>query len=146
MNARDQTEMFDPTDADAVDLIAHLGNQPQQTHQWPELLADLFSVHEAYNLRQGMSAEKAALDARDRCLIEAQYIGARMVYFPTGEKLKTALRDALIYREFNGHNHLALAQKYKLTVTRVYQIVAEQTALFVKERQGKLFNKQGEGG
>lgn len=141
MNAQAQGEMFDPTDADALDLIAHCGSLVPALHQWPELLADLFAVHEAYNLRQGMSAAAAAVDARDRCLLEAQYMGARMVYFPTGEKLKSALRDALIYREFKGHNQLALAKKYNLTVVRIYQIVAEQTALFVKERQGKLFSE-----
>ena len=136
-----QAEMFHPTDADAMDLIAHMGNAVPASNQWPELLADLFAVHEAYNLRQGMSSTQAAVDARDRCILEAQYMGARMVYFPTGEKLKLALRDALIFREFKGHNQLALAKKHDVTVTRIYQIVAEQTALFVKERQGRLFNQ-----
>lgn len=141
-----QAEMFDPTSADPLDLIAHMGDRVPPEHQWPPLLAELFAVHQAFNRRKGMNEEKAALDARDRCVLLASYLGGRMAYLPTGEKLQLALRDAIIFAEFRGHNHLELSQKYGLTVVRIYQIIAEQRALFVKERQGKLFSDLGENG
>lgn len=136
-----QAEMFVPTDADPMDLIEHMGDRVPPVNQWPPLLADLFAVLEAYNKRHGLEDGKAALDARDRCMLLADYFGGRMVYFPTGEKLQIALRDAMIWHEFKGHNHLELAQKYNLTIVRIYQILAEQRSLFVKDRQGKLFNE-----
>jgi Mor family transcriptional regulator len=139
-----QGEMFDPMSADPIDLIEHMGDRVPPTHQWPPLLADLFAVQEAYNRRKGMNETDAAVDARDRCVLLADYFGGRMVYIPTGERLHQALRDALIWAEFKGHNQLALCQKYELTQVRVYQILAEQRALMVKERQGKLFNEEGE--
>jgi Mor family transcriptional regulator len=139
-----QGEMFDPMSADPMDLIEHMGDRVPPMHQWPPLLADLFAVLMAYNRRNGMDEAGAAVDARDRCVLLADYFGGRMVYMPTGEKLHQALRDALIWTEFKGNNQLALSQKYQLTITRVYQILAEQRALLVKERQGRLFNEEGE--
>ncbi len=136
-----QAEMFDPTAADAIDLIAHLGDQIPAKHLWPAYLADVFAINEAYNRRRQMDEMAAALDARDRSILLADYIGGRQFYLPTGETLKTALRDAIIYREFKGHNHNALAEKYGVTPTRIYQICAEQRRLFIRERQGKLFNE-----
>ena len=136
--------MFDPMSADPMDLIEHMGNRVPPQHQWPPLLADIFAVLRAYNLRNGLDETDAAVDARDRCVLLADYFGGRMVYMPTGERLHQALRDAMIWTEFRGNNHLALAEKYDLTVVRVYQILAEQRSLMVKERQGKLFN-EGDG-
>lgn len=139
-----QVEMFDPLDADPLDLIAHMGDVVPAKHRWPEYLADLFELMQAYNLRKKMSMEESAIDARDRCMLMAKYHGGRMHYLPTGETLERALRDVIIFKEFRGNNHEALAAKWDLTITRIYQILAEQTKLFQKERQGKLFN-HGEG-
>jgi len=116
-----------------------MGDRVPPAHQWPPLLAELFDVLFAYNKRQGIDEETAAIDARDRCVLLAGYFGGRMMYIPTGEKLQNALRDAVIWHEFKGNNQNELAEKYGLTVVRIYQILAEQRALCVKERQGRLF-------
>jgi Mor family transcriptional regulator len=49
-----------------------------------------------------------------------------------------AARDELIWREFNGRNYAELARRHGLTEMRVRQIVAEQRARDVQQRQGRL--------
>lgn len=124
---------------DPVDLIDHLGNQPSDTRRWPELLVDLFAVNEAHNRRQNMETKGGArcagpLSARRRLPRRSDALSADRRARAAG-----APRCADLPRS-RGNNHLDLAAKYKLTQTRIYQIIAEQHALFVRERQGKLFN------
>jgi Mor family transcriptional regulator len=108
-------------------------------HRWPQTLADLFKVFEAYNRRQGMPAEKAALDARDRTILLGEYFGGRMFYMPKGDSLRTAALHALIWREHNGRNTEALAEKYGMNIISVYQVLAQQRALARRSLQGRLF-------
>jgi Mor family transcriptional regulator len=67
------------------------------------------------------------------------YLGGRDMYIPNGERLKDALRDIRIWRQFKGNNLEQLAREYGLTERRVSQIIAEQRAAFVARKQRRLF-------
>lgn len=67
------------------------------------------------------------------------YLGGRDLYIPNGERLKDALRDIRIWREFKGNNLEQLSRDYGLTERRVSQIIAEQRAAFVARKQRRLF-------
>ena len=134
-----QPPLFDPLSCDAIDLLEHMGDDVPPEHKWAPLLAALFRVFEAFNRRQGMSAEKATLDARDRCVLLGEYFGGRLVYIPKGERLRIAVRDTLIWHEHRGDNVEELATKWGLAVQTVYEILREQRALYKGKLQGKLF-------
>ncbi|AYV14347.1 Mor transcription activator family protein [Shewanella algae] len=67
------------------------------------------------------------------------YLGGRDIYIPNGDRLKDALRDIRIWREFKGNNLEQLSRDYGLTERRVSQIIAEQRAAFLARKQRRLF-------
>ncbi|MCL1162482.1 transcriptional regulator [Shewanella chilikensis] len=67
------------------------------------------------------------------------YLGGRDIYIPNGDRLKDALRDIRIWREFKGNNLEQLSRDYGLTERRVSQIIAEQRAAFWARMQRRLF-------
>lgn len=67
------------------------------------------------------------------------YLGGRDIYIPNGDRLKDALRDIRIWREFKGNNLEQLSRKYGLTERRISQIITEQRAAFVARKQRRLF-------
>lgn len=69
----------------------------------------------------------------------SSYLGGRDLYIPNGERLKDALRDIRIWREFKGNNLEQLSRDYDLTERRISQIIAEQRAAFVARKQRRLF-------
>lgn len=139
MNRAEQGEIFDALTCDAVDLIERLGDDVD-TRKWPDRLHKLFELHRQFNLRRGMSDDLASIDARDRCLLLGDYLGGRVFNLPRGDALRQALRDKLIWREFRGNNHEALAERYGLDVTHVYRILRQQRELYRTKLQGRLFD------
>lgn len=134
-----QHTMFDALTCDPMELIDQLGTDVD-LRKWPERLHQLYELHRAFNLRRGMGAEQAALDARDRCILLGDYLGGRPYNLPRGDALRVALRDKQIYLEFNGKNHEQLAERYGLDVTHVYRILRVQNKLYRAKMQGKLFD------
>ncbi len=126
------------TDDNLNDLLAH-AEVAESENDWPKMLADLIVVTLAELKEAGIHQDLAWRLAKRLITRQAHYMGGGMVYLPRNDKLKKALRDAQLYNEFNGHNHKALMQKYKLTQPTVYQVIAEQRALFIKKRQQDLF-------
>lgn len=53
-------------------------------------------------------------------------LGGTQFYVPKSSSLDIVRRDLQILEEFNGSNHAELAQKFNLTVRRIYDIIAEQ--------------------
>ncbi len=105
--------------------------------RWPATLQSLCEV-----LRVTLESEQVAnanqlSEAMARAL--SSYLGGRDLYMPNGTRLKTALRDIRIWREFKGDNLEQLAHTYSLTERRVSEIIAEQRAAFVARKQRKLF-------
>lgn len=135
-----QQEMFDPMGGDPWDVArASATDMREARHRWPQTLADLFDVLFAYNRRAGMDEAAAERDATERTFLLADYIGPRMVYLPSGEKLRLAVRDLSIFRNPAHRDVFELARLHKMTVQQVYNIIAEQTRLVRDRMQGKLF-------
>ncbi len=70
----------------------------------------------------------------------AKAIGGLTVYIPLADSVIRPVRDAHIKAEFNGCNHLALAEKYEVTERRVRQLCGDGFL----EGQMNLFETGGE--
>lgn len=97
--------------------------------KWRGNLALMLSVITLSHLRAGLPAGQAETLAGAAIEALAQQLGGYHYYLPTGARLKNALRDNSIYREFDGANYDELASRYRLTGARVRQIVAAQREL-----------------
>lgn len=103
---------------------------------YPEVLADLARILHARltpHLPAAL-AEDVALEAVED--IRAKF-GGGLIYFPKGEAFERARRDAAIWREFTGRNHVELARRYHLGVSHIYEIVARER----ERRQSRLFGE-----
>ena len=102
--------------------------------KWPKLLADMVDVVEVALKREKIPDDSVEKLARATVAALSTYFGGRVMYIPTGVRLRLALRDASIYRAL-GHEALDdIAKKHGITVNRAYQICAEQREL----RRSKL--------
>lgn len=109
-------------------------------HRWPKAMAEFIDVLAASALRSKLVANEAEAQkyARWCVLTLGKHFGGRQVYLPKGDHLDKALRDNQIWHEFNGKNHEALAEKYRLTVVGIYRIIATQRQLHINRIQPKL--------
>lgn len=105
--------------------------------RWPSTLQSLCELMRI-TLKE-YKVSDSALVAEALATTLSSYLGGRDLYIPNGERLKDALRDIRIWREFKGNNLEQLSRQYGLTERRVSQIVAEQRAAFVARRQRSLF-------
>lgn len=107
------------------------------TKRWPSTLQSLCELMRVALDRQSVSNSVHISEALATTL--STYLGGRDIYIPNGERLKDALRDIRIWREFKGNNLEQLSRDYDLTERRVSQIIAEQRAAFVARKQRRLF-------
>lgn len=69
----------------------------------------------------------------------AENWGGQQIYVPQWLCMMRHSRDEEIWREFNGHNHAALAKKYRISLQWVYSIVKRMRAQELDRRKMKLF-------
>jgi Mor family transcriptional regulator len=124
-------------DGDPLDLIER--DDGVDESQWAPLLADMVRVIEADKVRRGVAQADAFADARNTVLVIAEYFGGRQAYLPKGDRLKTALRDAEIWRKFTGKNARELAAEHGVSEIHMYAILKRQRALHTRKLQGRLF-------
>ncbi|PKG74216.1 transcriptional regulator [Shewanella sp. GutCb] len=105
--------------------------------RWPSTLQSLCELMRVTLEGQKVGNALAISEALATTL--STYLGGRDLYIPNGERLKDALRDIRIWREFKGNNLEPLSRDYGLTERRVSQIIAEQRAAFVARKQRRLF-------
>lgn len=129
----------DPMDADVMDLLTQMGPWVPSEHQWPEQLAALYDVMLAYSART-MPAERAAIDARDRVVVIAEYFGGRNLYMPSNDQLRMAVRDAMLFQLQGVVPTDELMRRFGLTAAAISMICTEQRKLRVRRMQGDLFN------
>ncbi|MCX0422092.1 transcriptional regulator [Aeromonas veronii] len=134
-------DLFADDHASLGQLVDRLDQIPasELTAKWPKALSELVDVLACELVRGGMAQEQAKAQARKLALVQAHYMGGRAYYIPTGEHLKAALRDRVIWDEFNGRNIDQLARKYGLSVPQTYAVVAEQRLINKSKSQGVLF-------
>ena len=102
--------------------------------KWPQNIADLYKA-----IKQSitdMDRDELDLDEMSQqiCINICAEFGGRQFYLPKGTEALNAMRDARMWEEFDGNNHLELARKYKISGTRVYQILAKQRKLNEEKR------------
>ncbi|MDX1301208.1 Mor transcription activator family protein [Photobacterium sp.] len=104
--------------------------------RWPSTLQSLSEVLNSELKRAKIDAPHLA----DKLTIAlGHYFGGRDIYIPNGSKLKSALRNIEIWREYNGRNIEQLANYHKLTERQITEIIREQRQAEVKRRQRSLF-------
>jgi Mor family transcriptional regulator len=129
---------FDLSEAERKQLL-DLGVDDAPTSKWSRSLVDGIRVLEALFKRRGMEAEQAGRLAMDAVLELGEYHGGRVIYWPRGDALRTALRHAEIYRRAKAGNIEQLAIEYQLSVPQVYRVLRQQHALHMAKIQGNLF-------
>jgi Mor family transcriptional regulator len=137
----EQPDMLQDASADDLQrMLAEDESLPDSQRRWPAELSAILRVLEASLVRAGVEAPRAFALAVGQVADLAAYRGGRMLYLPQGRRLRAALRDAAIWREFNGKNVEALAEKHRLTSITVYEILREQRALNTRRVQPQLFD------
>lgn len=125
-----------PMDCDVVDLMS-MPVPPEC--DWPASLRNLFDVVAAA-LRHAPAGSDIERQARDVVLAIAEYLGGEKVYLPTGEALRRAVRNVMIYRLAGKVRAKDLGKRFRLTESAVFEIQEEQRRLLVGRLQGKLFD------
>ncbi|TRY13580.1 Mor transcription activator family protein [Shewanella hanedai] len=138
----DQLELIQASHRELEEALETLKNlKPDEredfTKRWPSTLQSLCELMRVTLDRQAVSNSVHISEALATTL--STYLGGRDIYIPNGERLKDALRDIRIWREFKGNNLEQLSRNYDLTERRVSQIIAEQRAAFVARKQRRLF-------
>lgn len=107
--------------------------------RWPTRLAETVDVLVADWERSGLDRAEAIARAQRTVLVIAEHQGGRSLYWPRGDRLHQALRDRQIYLLHSGRNTHELADRFGVTVRTIERIYAEQRALQIRKRQGRLF-------
>ncbi|WP_051298671.1 Mor transcription activator family protein [Marinobacterium litorale] len=124
------------------ELLEHLDEIPAETkRKWPKDLAALIDIFEAALKRGGLDDVQAKRLAHSLLAEQAMYCGGRHIYIPKGDRLKQAIRDVELFRDWhdNGLVPDQLAAKYKISAQHVYRIINEQRAIHLKRVQPALF-------
>ena len=75
-----------------------------------------------------MAVDNAMNLARFAVVALSIHIGGNMMYLPRGDRLQKALRNAEIFKLFDGNNTTELAMKFKLSRQTIYDILKKQRA------------------
>lgn len=135
----DERDMFGLPEGDAQrEQLLDQAEDPSGK-KWPKTLAEYVQVLEALYKRKGMTAEQAFRLAADSVLELAEQRGGRVEYLPSGDRLRTALKHAEIFRRAKAGNYEELALQFDILPHQVYRIVREQKALHLAKIQGSLF-------
>lgn len=99
-------------------LIGHIDNipAPELESRWPRSVVDLIDVLENELKRQNVSNPREL--ARKQAVALSCFLGGRQFYIPCGDTILTALRDDLLYCQFNGRNMEELRRQYRLSSRR----------------------------
>ena len=137
-----QLELMQTTAVEFEQALNTLSNLKDDEHadcyaRWPSNLQSLCELMRCTLSDQNVNNATFLSEVLVTAL--STYMGGRDIYIPNGERLKDALRDIQIWREFKGNNIEALSRKYDLTERRITQIIKFQRAAFVARKQRSLF-------
>lgn len=133
-----QQEIFQTETVELETLLNNVTDIADENvrQRWPSTLQSLSEVLNSELKRSNIEDPHLA----DKLTIAlGHYFGGRDIYIPNGTKLKSALRNIAIWREYNGRNIEMLANRYKLTERQITEIIREQRQAEVKRRQRELF-------
>ncbi|MBV4411339.1 positive regulator of late transcription [Enterobacteriaceae bacterium YMB-R22] len=134
-----QTDMFN-NDPKLAQVLEHIDKIPAADLEaaWPQSLVALVDVMASELTRQGVPCNPRAA-ARKLAVAMSHYMGGRAYYLPTGVRMLNAIRDDMIYCEFDGRNIEQLRRKYNLSQPQTYNILAQQRRLHARRRQADMF-------
>ena len=134
-----QPDMFEH-DPEISQLLAHIDKIPtsELEGRWPRSLVELIDILESELKKHGIDDPRAI--AHKQVIALSWFLGGRQYYIPCGSTLLTALRDDLIYCEFNGRNMEELRRIHRLSQPQIYQIIARQRKLHIRRRQPDFFS------
>lgn len=136
----DEAEMFPDAPIDPQGLLAaDLAEVPKE--RWPRELVRAIEVIESAMKLAGYDDVEAFTIAQTAILAMADYNGGRQLYFPRGDALKIALRDATIYRRAHRGNVRALSEEFGLSDRHIWRIVSQQLRLHRRKIQMPLFGE-----
>lgn len=121
-------------------LMDHIDNVPahELEARWPRTLIEVIDVLEHDLKKQGIDDARGI--ARRQAAALSWFLGGRQYYIPCGDTILTALRDDLIYCQFNGRNMEELRREHRLSQPQIYQIIARQRKLHTRRHQPDLFS------
>ncbi|HCN7970909.1 TPA: positive regulator of late transcription [Escherichia coli] len=133
-----QQDLFEHDPA-VSQLMDHIDNipAPEQEARWPRALVELVDALETELKRQGVDDARSI--ARKQVMSLSWFLGGRQYYIPRGDALLAALRDDLIYCQFNGRNIEELRREHRLSQPQIYKIIARQRKLHSRRHQPDLF-------
>lgn len=122
-------------------LLDRVGAENVPADRWPQTLADIVDVTAAALEGRGMAAGESRDTARAVAVALADYLGARPIYLPRGDTLRTAIEHAAIWHNWDGRSatKYALARQYRTTPRNIERIIVEQRTLHRRRFQGSLF-------
>lgn len=109
--------------------------------QGKALLLDLRDQTQSLLKDANVDKHKAQQVANELMRLISAHWGGQMVYIIKVDSFLIDERDIQIYKEFNGHNHAELAQKYDLAVAYIYRIIKQMYELERKRNQHDLFDQ-----
>ena len=74
--------------------------------------------------RASISETRAAEIGHDAAEMVCRNLGGQTLYIPIRQRQRLRQRDEEIFRAFQGNNAAELSERYGLTKTRIYQILA----------------------
>lgn len=141
----DQLFDDDGSQLDPNKVLAHM-DDPSVLARWEGSLMEMVELAE-HALRETLGEQEIVPQlARQVVLQICDTIGGRVIYLPRGTKLRTAMRDAAIFRDWReGKSSIpGLVRKHRLAMQTVYDIIARQRALH-RRNEPDLFGYEDEG-
>lgn len=102
--------------------------------QWPETLSAIYGTFVNTLKRAGLGSDRAASLASSLTIELATYAGGRMLYLPSGFRIRMFAKHREIFHRHNGKNTQALATEYRVSTRAIQKIVAQQRALLRRSR------------
>lgn len=133
---------IDPTVDPERLVAADLSDVPPD--KWEKSVVEAIEVGEAELVRRGLDQATAFEQASAVVLAISEFRGGRLFYWPKGDRLRVAIRDAGLYRRFNGRNIDELVEETGINVVHMYRILRNQRRLHVRRVQPDLPMFKGE--
>lgn len=134
----EQQEFFQPETTELEQLLENVSELADENarQRWPSTLQSLSLLLDDELKRAQVNEPHLA----DRLIIAlSHYFGGREIYIPADSKLKLALRNIAIWRNYNGRNIEQLAKRYNLTERLITEVIREQRQAEMRRRQRELF-------
>lgn len=130
------TDQLFPDDSDQLDpnkILASM-NDPTVLARWEGTLGAMVKIAEI-ELGKALNDDQRATDLAQRVIFAVcEHLGGSVMYLPRGTRLKNAIRDVAIYRDWREHGIIPadLVGKYTLSSQTIYAIINRQRALHRK--------------